>query len=170
MTSTHDDHHSATQTKASTDNTHKNKPILRMQDLVILHANKIFPQNSKDDFKAYKDLHSTAMHIHSILKTPKQKAQYMGLSDLHEEEFKLVAMEYNTTNTEPDNKLDHYVNTLQWSNEDYDPGINFIFLNNLDPTFYAMQMQNPDVLTHSQMKRQVDANKFIEAQRPEIEG
>jgi hypothetical protein len=45
-----------------------------------------------------------------------------------------------------------------------------MFLNNLDPTFYAMQMQNPDVLTHAQMKRQVDANKLIEAQRPEIDG
>jgi hypothetical protein len=33
-----------------------------------------------------------------------------------------------------------------------------------------MQMQNPDVLTHTQMKQQVDANKFIEAQRPEIDG
>jgi hypothetical protein len=33
-----------------------------------------------------------------------------------------------------------------------------------------MQMQNPDVLTHAQMKLQLDANKFIEAQRPEIEG
>jgi hypothetical protein len=33
-----------------------------------------------------------------------------------------------------------------------------------------MQMQNPDVLTHAQMKRQVDADKFINAQRPEIEG
>jgi hypothetical protein len=31
-------------------------------------------------------------------------------------------------------------------------------------------MQNPDVLTHAQMKRQVDAKKIIEAQRPEIEG
>jgi hypothetical protein len=45
-----------------------------------------------------------------------------------------------------------------------------MFLNNLDPTFYAMQMQNSDVLTHAQMKLQVDAHKFIEAQRPEIEG
>jgi hypothetical protein len=90
----------------------------------------------------------------------------MGLSDLQEEEFKLFAMEYNTTNTEPDNDLDHYVNTLQWNNEDYDPGINDMFLNNLDPTFYAMQMQNPEVLTHAQMKRQVDANKFIEAPPP----
>jgi hypothetical protein len=44
-------------------------------------------------------------------------------------------MEYNTTNDEPDNKIDHYVNTLQRSNEDYDPGINDMFLNNLDPTF-----------------------------------
>jgi hypothetical protein len=24
-----------------------------------------------------------------------------------------------------------------------------MFLNNPDPTFYAMQMQNPDVLTHT---------------------
>jgi hypothetical protein len=37
-----------------------------------------------------------------------------------------------------------------------------MFLNNLDPPFDAMHMQNPDVLTHAQMKRQVDANKFIE--------
>jgi hypothetical protein len=41
-----------------------------------------------------------------------------------------------------------------------------MFLNNLDPTLYAMQMQTPDVLTHAQMKRQVDANKSIEGQRP----
>jgi hypothetical protein len=93
----------------------------------------------------------------------------MGLYDLHEEEFKIFVLEYNTTNTEPNNKLYHYVNTLQWSNEDYDPGSNDMFLNNLDPTFYAMQMQNPNMLTHAHMKRQVDANKFIEAQRPEIE-
>jgi hypothetical protein len=45
-----------------------------------------------------------------------------------------------------------------------------MFLNNLDPTFYAMQMQNPDVLTHVQMKKHVDANTFIDAQRPAIEG
>jgi hypothetical protein len=45
-----------------------------------------------------------------------------------------------------------------------------MFLNNLDLTFYAMQMQNPDVLTHAQMKRQVDAHNFVEAQRPEIDG
>jgi hypothetical protein len=45
-----------------------------------------------------------------------------------------------------------------------------MFLNNIDPTFYAMQMQNPDVLTHAKMKRQVETNKFIDAQRPEISG
>jgi hypothetical protein len=28
---------------------------------------------------------------------------------------------YNTTNDEPDNELDHYVDILQRSNEDYDP-------------------------------------------------
>jgi hypothetical protein len=79
-------------------------------------------------------------------------------------------MEYNTTNTEPDNELDHYINTPQRSNEEYDPGVNDMFLNDLDPIFYATQMQNPDVLTHAKMKRQVDANKLIEAQRPKIKG
>jgi hypothetical protein len=170
MTSTHDNHHSATQKNTSTENTHNNKYMLSMQDLVMLHANNIFPQNNKDEFKAYKHLHGIDMKIHSIPKSPKQKAQDMELSDLHEEEFKIFPLEYNTTDTEPDNKLDHYVNTLQTSNEDYDPGIKYMFFNNLDPTFYAMQMQNPDVLTHAQMKRQVVANKFNEAQRPEIEG
>jgi hypothetical protein len=47
---------------------------------------------------------------------------------------------------------DHFVNTLQCKNEDCNPGINDMFLNSLDPTFYAMQMQNPDVLTHAQIK------------------
>jgi hypothetical protein len=45
-----------------------------------------------------------------------------------------------------------------------------MFLNNLDPTFYAMQMQNTDVLTHEQMKRQVAAKKIVEAQQREIDG
>jgi hypothetical protein len=94
----------------------------------------------------------------------------MELSDLHHEAFKIFSLDYNTYNTEPNNELDHYANTLQRRNEEFDPGINDMFLNNLDPTFYAMQMQNPDVLTHAQMKRQVDANKFVEAQRPENDG
>jgi hypothetical protein len=106
------------------------------------------------------------MQIHSIPKPPSQKAQDMELSDLHHEELKIFAMEYNTPQQETHNKLDHFVNTLQQHNEDFDPGINDVFLNNLDPTFYAMQMKNPDALTHAQMKRQVDANKFIDAQRP----
>jgi hypothetical protein len=54
------------------------------------------------------------------------------------------------------------VNTLKRHNEDFDPGINDMFLNNLDPTLYDMQMQNPDVLAHAQMKRQVDTRKIIE--------
>jgi hypothetical protein len=45
-----------------------------------------------------------------------------------------------------------------------------LLLNNFEPTLYAMQMQNPDVLTHTKMKRQVDANKFVEPHRPEIDG
>jgi hypothetical protein len=108
------------------------------------------------------------MQILSLPKPPKQKPLDMGLSDLHE--FKLFVMEYNITNDKTHNELDHYVNSLQQSNQDNDPGINDTFLNNLDPTFYAMQMQHHDVLTHAQMKGQVDAHKFIDAQRPEIEG
>jgi hypothetical protein len=110
------------------------------------------------------------MEIHSIPKSTQQKAQEMEFSDLHHEEFKIFALEYNTFNTEPTNQFEHYVNTLKKHNEYFDPGINDMFLNNLDPTFYAMQMQNPDVLTHAQMKRQVDVNKFVEAQLPEIDG
>jgi hypothetical protein len=123
-----------------------------MQDLVILHTHNIFPQSSKYDFKAYTHLQGIDMQIHSIPKTPKQKAEEMELSDLHDEEFKIFALEYKTSNTEPNNKIDHYVNTLQRHNEDFDPGINDMFLNNLDPIFYAMQLQNTNVLTHPQMK------------------
>jgi hypothetical protein len=170
MTSTHEEHHSDTQNNTSTTNKHHNKSILSLKDLLILQANHICPQNSKYDFKLYTHLHCIDMQIHSIPKSPKQKAQDMGLPDLHDKEFKIFALEYKTASTEPNNKIDQYVNTLQHSNEDYDSRINDMLLNNLDPTFYAMQMQNPDVLTHAQMKRQVDANKFIEAQRPEIEG
>jgi hypothetical protein len=106
------------------------------------------------------------MQIHSIRKSPKQKAQEIELSDLHHEEFKIFALEYNKSSTEPNDELDQYVSTLQRHNKYFDPGINDMFLNNLNPTFYAMQMQNPDVLTHTHMKRQVEANKFIESQRP----
>jgi hypothetical protein len=161
---------SETQRNNSTKNNPQNKFILSMQDLIILHANNIYPQSNKDDFKAYKHLHGIDMQIHSIPKSPKQKAQEIELSDLHHEEFKIFALEYNTSSTEPTKELDHYVNTLQRHNKDFDPGINDMFLNNLDPTFYAMQMQNSDVLMHAQMRRQVDANKFIEAQQPEIDG
>jgi hypothetical protein len=161
---------SETQRNISADNNTQNKSILSMQDLMILHTNNIYPQRNKNDFKAYKHLHGIDVQIHSIPKSPKQKAQEMELSDIDHEEFKIFALEYSTYNTEPTNECDHYVNTLQIHNEDFDPGISDMFLNNLDPTFYAIQMQNPDVLTHAQMKRQVDANKFVEAQRPEIDG
>jgi hypothetical protein len=161
---------SETQHNISADNTTRKKSILSMQDLMILHTNHIYPQSHKYDFKAYKHLHGIDMQTHSIPKSPQQKAQEMELSDLHHEEFRIFALEYNTCDTEPSNQFDHYINTLQKHNKDFDPGINDMFLNNLDPIFYAMQMQNPDVLTHTQMKRQVDANKFVEAQQPEIDG
>jgi hypothetical protein len=161
---------SDTQRNISAKNKPQKKYILSMQDLMILHANNIYPQSNKYDFKAYTHLHGIDMQILSIPKSPNQKAHEMELSDLHHEEFKIFALEYNTYNTEPTNERDHYVNTLQRHNEDFDPGINDMFLKNLDPTFYAMQMQNPNVLTHAQMKRQVDANTLVEAQRPEIDG
>jgi hypothetical protein len=99
------------QQNISAENNLQNKSIISMQDLLILHANNIYPQSHKDDFKAYKQLHGIDMQIHSIPKSPNQKAQEMEPSDLHHEEFKIFALEYNTYNTEPSNELDHYVKT-----------------------------------------------------------
>jgi hypothetical protein len=98
MTSTCDEKHSVTSNTSSDENTTYNRSTLSMNDLVILHANNIFQQNNKDDFKAYKHLHGIDMQIHSIPKPPKQKAHDMGFSDLHEEAFKLFVMENNITN------------------------------------------------------------------------
>jgi hypothetical protein len=89
------------------------------------------------------------MQMHSIQQNPNQNIHDTGLSDLHEEEFKLFAMEYNSFDTPPSNHIEYYVNTLKHHNEDYDPRINNMFLNNLNATWYAMQMQNIDVLTHA---------------------
>jgi hypothetical protein len=75
----------------------------------------------------------------------------MGLSELHEEEFKRFTTEYNYNDKPPSDDLEYYANALQHHNEAYCPRINGLFLNNLDPTFYAVQMQNPDVLTHTQI-------------------
>jgi hypothetical protein len=141
-----------------------------MQDLMILYAHHIYPQSHKDDVKAYTYLHGIDMQMHSIPQSPQQKAQEMELSDLHHKEFRILVPEYNTYNTKPTNQFDHYVNTLQKHNEDFDPGVNDMFLNNLDPTFYAMQMQNPDVLTHAQMKRQVDAKNSWKHNDPRLTG
>jgi hypothetical protein len=77
MTPTHDNHHSDTQNNTSTENNLKNTSILSMQDLAILHSNNICLQSSKDYFQAYKHLHGIDMQIHSIPKSPKQKAQEM---------------------------------------------------------------------------------------------
>jgi hypothetical protein len=68
---------------------------------------------------------------------------------------------YNDNDISPSNNLEYYDNTLEHHNEDYDTGINDMFLSNLNPTFYTMQMQNPDVLTHAQMKQQVGAEKAL---------
>jgi hypothetical protein len=67
----------------------------------------------------------------------------MELSDLHHEEFKIFALEFNTSSTEPNKKLDHYVNTLKRHNEDFDPGINDMVFNNLDPTFTPCKCEIP---------------------------
>jgi hypothetical protein len=104
---------SDTQHNNSTENNPNNKSILSMQDLVVLHTNNIYLQSSRDEFKAYKHLNGIDMQIHSIPKSLKQKAQEMELSDLHHEEFKIFALEYNKSSTEPNNELDHCVYTLQ---------------------------------------------------------
>jgi hypothetical protein len=112
------------------------------------------------------------MQLCTIPKPPNQNIHEKVLSDLREDDFRLFAMEYtcNDTDISPSNNLEYYSNTLEHDNEDYDTGINNMFLNNLDPTYYAMQMHNTDVLTHAQMKRLVDADKFFEEQKLEIEG
>jgi hypothetical protein len=61
---------SETQRNISAKNNQQNKSILSMQDLMILHANNIYPQSNKDDFKAYTQLHVIDMQIHSIPKSP----------------------------------------------------------------------------------------------------
>jgi hypothetical protein len=48
---TGDETNSVASEKASDENTMNNRSILRINDLFILHANNVFPQNSKDDFK-----------------------------------------------------------------------------------------------------------------------
>jgi hypothetical protein len=93
MTSTCDKKHCTTSNKSSDENTNNNRSIPSMHDPIIIHANSIFPQNSKDDFQAYKQLHGIDMKIHSIPKPPKQNVQDMGLFDLYVEEFRLIAME-----------------------------------------------------------------------------
>jgi hypothetical protein len=75
----------------------RHKSVLSMQDIMILHTNHIYPQTPKDNFKAYKHLHGIDMQIHSIPKSPQQKAQEMELSELHHEEFGIFALEYNTS-------------------------------------------------------------------------
>jgi hypothetical protein len=52
---------SETQRNISAENKTKNRSILSMWDLMILHANNIYPQSHKDDFKAYKHLHGIDM-------------------------------------------------------------------------------------------------------------
>jgi hypothetical protein len=76
----------------STENNPNIKSILSMQDLMILHANNIYPQSSIYDAKAYKRLQGIDMQIHSIPKSPKQTAQSMEPSHLHHEEFKIFAL------------------------------------------------------------------------------
>jgi ribosomal protein L31 len=66
---------SETQQNMSADNTTQNKSIISIHDLMILHTNHIYPQSHKDDFKAYKHPHGIDMQIHSIPKSPQQKAQ-----------------------------------------------------------------------------------------------
>jgi hypothetical protein len=60
---------SDTQRNNSAKNNPQSKSIISMQDLMILHANNIYPQSHRDDFKSYKHLHGIDMQIHSIPKS-----------------------------------------------------------------------------------------------------
>jgi hypothetical protein len=68
-----------------TKKTGNNTSILSMQDLILLNAKNVFLQSSQYDFKAYKHLNGIDMQVHFIPKTPKQKAEEIELSDLHDE-------------------------------------------------------------------------------------
>jgi hypothetical protein len=81
MTSTCDEKHSATSNASSDKNTNNNRSILSMHDIIILHANNIFPQ---------KIAKTTLQHIHTYTALTckyslfQNQAQDMGLSYLHE--------------------------------------------------------------------------------------
>jgi hypothetical protein len=70
MTSTYDEKNSETLDNSSYEKTNNNNSIRIVQDLLIIPANNIFAQNSKDYFKAYKHLHGIDMQIRSIRKPP----------------------------------------------------------------------------------------------------
>jgi hypothetical protein len=62
---------SDTQRNNSAKNNPQNISILSMQDLMILHANNIYPQSNKDDFKAYQHLYGIDMQtLHSQIAEP----------------------------------------------------------------------------------------------------
>jgi hypothetical protein len=63
---------SETQRNNSAENKTQNKSILSMQDLMILHANKIYPQVHKDYFKAQTPTrHRYANTLHSQISATK---------------------------------------------------------------------------------------------------
>jgi hypothetical protein len=47
---------------------HRQTSTLNMQDLLILHSNNIYPQNNKDDFKAYTQIDFTQAFPQAKLK------------------------------------------------------------------------------------------------------
>jgi hypothetical protein len=109
---------SDTQQNNSTENNPNNKSILSMQDIVMLHANNIYPQSIRDDVKAYKHLHRIDMQIHSIPKSPKQKAQEMELSDLHHEELKIFVLRLCVNGSRQIQSIDYtesFAPMVQWS-------------------------------------------------------
>jgi hypothetical protein len=99
---------SSTTSETTSHDTNNTRSILIIKDIQIIHTICFPPQDIKDELQAYKHLHGIDMQIHIIPKPPHQMIHDMGLSDLHEEEFKMFSMEYNTdhnSNT-PNNDLE----------------------------------------------------------------
>jgi hypothetical protein len=163
---------SETQQNISADNKTRNKSILSMQDLMILHANHIYRQSHKATKMILRHINTYKASTCKYTPFPNPcNKRHKRLSPLTSTTKNSKSSHWNTTHVITNPLINLTILSTQHS-EDFDPGINDMFLNNLDPTCYAMQMQmqNQDVLTHAQMKRQVDTNKFVEEQRPMIDG
>jgi hypothetical protein len=119
--STSDETVSFTSDTSSSDNSTKTRSILTINDLRILHANNIFPQNSKYDFKAYINnyivLTCKCTQFHNRHGKNSMTWDYRTYMKKNSNSSPWNTKPY-MMNDEPDNDLENYVKTLKHSNED----------------------------------------------------